>query len=179
MKPAQHLKVCLSVLTCQCFCWQEDEHIGTSAEGAALLALDVKSRSPKPKRGKKRSASAAEINDEAGATKRPLFDILASAGEVAHAAAMQQQQQQQQQQHARRAAFNAASAEASTAAGTSNSGASGSSSLASLGEDTSIEEEEAMEALLGLTGGSSDNQSGEDVTMSEAHEDGNGADAPQ
>ena len=87
-------------------------------------------------------------------------------------------QQQQLEQDARLAA----SAEASSAAGASDPGAAGSSSLAVLGEDTSVEEEEALEALLGLTAHASNShhsQTGEDVIMSEADEEGASAVAPQ
>ena len=86
------------------------------------------------------------MDDEAHASKRQLFDVHASAGDAAHAAAMQQQQQQQWQLWAAlKAADEAATAAASTATGTTHPVAA-----ADLQEDTSLEEEEAMEALLGF-----------------------------
>ena len=118
--------------------------------------------SPQAKRGRKRSASTAGMDDEAHASKRQLFDVHASAGDAAHAAAMQQQQQQwqqyQQQQWQRRQA-------ASTAAGTADPGG--------LHEETSAKEEEALEALLGFAaqGSGSNDSSAEDVAMTEAEEE--------
>ena len=68
------------------------------------------------------------------------------------------------------AGSHAASAESSLAA---DCKASDSPRAATLDEETSLEEEEAMEALLGLTAHSNshDNQNGEDIPMSEADEE--------
>ena len=143
------------------------------AEAAALPEEGTGPSSTKAKHSKKRSASDANMHDEAGASKRLVSDVSATAGNAANAAAMQQQQQQQQRWRRWQVALKEtlAAAEADAA---EDSTAEGSSSQAALLEETSAEEKEAMAALLGIGTQAGSSNDSHDSTMAQVkNKDGN------
>ena len=139
------------------------------AEAAALPEEGTGPSSTKAKHSKKRNASDANMHDEAGASKRLVSDVSATAGNAANAAAMQQQQQQQQQQRRQQQQRSRRWQDAAE-----DSTAEGSSSHAALLEETSAEEKEAMAALLGIGTQAGSSNDSHDSTMAQVkNKDGN------